>query len=129
MKRDFNRSDRVADQIQRELANLIQFEIKDPRVGMVTITAVEVSKEFEYARIYFTVLGDEKSRIATEEGLQRAAGFLRRELAHRLKLRSTPSLQFVYDESIDRAAKMSELISTAIESDESHSDKNGKQSD
>ena len=129
MKRDFNRSDRVADQIQRELANLIQFEIKDPRVGMVTITAVEVSKEFEYARIYFTVLGDEKTRKATEEGLHRAAGFLRRELAHRLKLRSTPSLQFMYDESIDRAVKMSKLISTAIDSEESHPDKTNGQSD
>ena len=123
MKRDFNRTDRIADQIQRELANLIQFEIKDPRVGMVTITAVEVSKELEYARIYFTVLGDEQSRKATGEGLSRAAGFLRRELAHRLKLRTTPSLQFMYDESIDRAAKMSELISSAIESDSGHSEK------
>ena len=119
MKRDFSRSNRVADQIQRELANLIQFDIKDPRVGMVTITAVEVTKEFENARIYYTVLGDDATRKATEEGLSRAAGFLRRELAHRLKLRNTPSLQFLYDKSIDQAARMSELISTAIESEKS----------
>ena len=119
MKRDFSRSNRVADQIQRELANLIQFEVKDPRVGMVTITAVDVTKEFENARIYYTVLGDEATRKATEEGLTRAAGFLRRELAHRLKLRTTPSLQFLYDKSIDQAARMSELISTAIESEKS----------
>ena len=119
MKRDFSRSNRVADQIQRELANLIQFEVKDPRVGMVTITAVDVTKEFENARIYYTVLGDEATRKATEEGLSRAAGFLRRELAHRLKLRTTPSLQFLYDKSIDQAARMSELISTAIESEKS----------
>ena len=117
MKREFNRSDRVADQIQRELAGLIQLEVKDPRVGMVTITAVEVSKEFEYARIYFTVLGDEKARELTQQGLTRAAGFLRRELAHRLKLRFTPELQFVYDKSIDNAIKISELISTAVASD------------
>ena len=129
MKRDFNRSDRVADQIQRELASLIQFELKDPGVGMVTITAVEVSKEFEYARIYYTVLGDEKVRQATAAGLERAAGFLRRELAHRLKLRTTPSLQFHYDQSIDRAAKMSELISTAIESDKTHADKTDHHND
>jgi ribosome-binding factor A len=114
MKRDFNRSDRIADQIQRELAGLIQLEVKDPRVGMVTITAVEVSKELEYARIYFTVLGDDKARELTMQGLTRAAGFLRRELAHRLKLRSTPELQFVYDKSIDNAARMSELISAAV---------------
>lgn len=129
MKRDFNRSDRVADQIQRELANLIQFEIKDPRVGMVTITAVEVSKEFEYAKIYYTVLGDEQVRKATAAGLERAAGFLRRELAHRLKLRSTPSLQFLYDKSIDQAAKMSELISTAIDSDKAHAEQGNDQDD
>ena len=114
MKRDFNRSDRIADQIQRELAGLIQLEVKDPRVGMVTITAVEVSKELEYARIFFTVLGDDKARELTMQGLTRAAGFLRRELAHRLKLRSTPELQFVYDKSIDNAARMSELISAAV---------------
>ncbi len=114
MKRDFSRSNRVADQIQRELANLIQFEIKDPRVGMVTITGVDVTKEFENARVYYTVLGDDATRKATEQGLQRAAGFLRRELAHRLRLRTTPSLQFVYDKSIDQAARMSELISSAI---------------
>jgi len=125
MKRDFSRSSRVADQIQRELASLIQFEVKDPRVGMVTITAVEVSRELEYARIYFTVLGDAEVRKATEEGLARAAGFLRRELAHRLKLRTTPSLQFLYDESIDRAAKMDELISTATAIDAAkHVDEN-----
>ena len=117
MKRDFSRSNRVADQIQRELANLIQFEVKDPRIGMVTITGVDVTKEFENARVYYTVLGDDNTRKATENGLQRAAGFLRRELAHRLRLRTTPSLQFVYDKSIDQAAKMSALISTAIESE------------
>lgn len=124
MKRDFNRQDRVADQIQRELASLIQFELKDPRVGMVTITAVEVSREFEYARVYFTVLGndlnDKSIKESTLEGLTRAAGFLRRELAHRLKLRTTPELQFFYDKSIDNAAKMSELISTAVASDAEH---------
>ena len=117
MKRDFSRSNRIADQIQRELANLIQFEVKDPRIGMVTITSVEVSRELEYAKIYFTVLGDADVRKTTQEGLTRAAGFLRRELAHRLKLRTTPSLQFLYDESIDRAARMDELISTATASD------------
>jgi len=127
MKRDFNRSDRVADQIQRELAGLIQFEIKDPRVGMVTITAVEVSKEFEYARVYFTVLGEDKVRESTTKGLTHAAGFLRRELAHRLKLRTIPELQFVYDQSIENAAKMSKLISAAIASDHPDSDSPDKE--
>jgi len=118
MAKEFNRTDRVADQIQRELATLIQFDVKDPRVGMVTITAVEVSREFEYARVFFTVLGDNTVRESTIKGLTHAAGFLRRELAHRLKLRNTPELQFVYDQSIENAAKMSELISTAIAADQ-----------
>jgi ribosome-binding factor A len=118
MAREFNRSDRVADQIQRELATLIQFELKDPRIGMVTITGVEVSREFEYAKVYFTVLGDNTVREATVKGLTHAAGFLRRELAHRLKLRITPELQFVYDQSIDNAMRISELISTAVASDQ-----------
>ncbi|MCI0505244.1 MAG: 30S ribosome-binding factor RbfA [Gammaproteobacteria bacterium] len=118
MAREFNRSDRVADQIQRELAALIQFEVKDPRIGMVTITGVEVSREFEYAKVYFTVLGDNAVREATVKGLTHAAGFLRRELAHRLKLRITPELQFVYDQSIDNAIRISELISTAVASDQ-----------
>jgi ribosome-binding factor A len=118
MAREFNRKDRVADQIQRELAMLIQFDVKDPRIGMVTITAVEVSREFEYARVFFTVLGDAAVREATIKGLMHAAGFLRRELAHRLKLRTTPELQFVYDQSIENAAKMSELISAAVASDQ-----------
>jgi len=120
MKRESHRQDRIADQIQRELAGLIQFEVKDPRVGMVTITAVEVSKEYEHARVYFTVMGDEKSKELTTQGLSKAAGFLRRELAHRLKLRITPELHFIYDTSIDTAAKMSELISAAISTNRSN---------
>jgi len=119
MKRDFHRQDRVADQIQRELAILIQHEVKDPRIGMVTVTGVEVSKEYENARVFFTVLGDDNVRQITTQGLAKAAGFLRRELAHRLKLRVTPELHFIYDTSIDNAARMSELISTAIASNRS----------
>ncbi|HEY5603952.1 MAG TPA: 30S ribosome-binding factor RbfA [Gammaproteobacteria bacterium] len=123
MAREFNRSDRVADQIQRELAALIQFEVKDPRIGMVTITTVEVPRDFEYAKVYFTVLGDNAVREATIKGLTHAAGFLRRELAHRLKLRVTPELQFVYDQSIDNAIRISELISTAVASDQAAKEK------
>jgi len=119
MKREFHRQDRVADQIQRELAILIQHEVKDPRIGMVTVTGVEVSKEYENARVFFTVLGDDNVRQITTQGLAKAAGFLRRELAHRLKLRVTPELHFIYDTSIDNAARMSELISTAIASNRS----------
>jgi ribosome-binding factor A len=117
MRHDYKRTDRVADQIQRELAILIQQEVKDPRVGMVTITAVKVSKEFENALVYFTVMGDDAAVASTTEGLTKAAGFIRSELAHRLKLRTTPQLQFVYDTSIDDGARLSALINKAIKSD------------
>lgn len=115
MPHEYRRSDRVADQIQRELATLIQFELKDPRVGMVTITAVEVSKEFEYARVFYTVLGNDEQRQSSAKGLENAARYLRRELAKRLKLRSTPELQFIYDTSIENAERMSNLISEALD--------------
>ncbi|NOZ54232.1 MAG: 30S ribosome-binding factor RbfA [Gammaproteobacteria bacterium] len=117
MPQEFSRTDRIADQIQRELAGIIQKNVKDPRVGMVTITAVQVSKELEYARIYFTVLGGEDAKKSTMTGLTKAAGFLRREIAKRLKLRNTPELQFQYDASIEHALHMSNLIDAAVASD------------
>ena len=114
MAKEFSRSRRVADQIQRHLAELIQMELGDPRVGMVTVTAVEVSHEFEHARIYFTVLGkklDDQSQVEeTTEALNHAAGFLRRELARRLKLRTTPDLVFVYDTSLENGNRLTDLI-------------------
>jgi len=119
MGREFKRTDRIADQIQRELAVVIQQNVKDPRVGMVTITSVQVTKELEHARVYFTVFGDEDVRKSTTIGLTKAAGFLRREIAKRLKLRATPELQFHYDISIENALRMSSLIDAAVASDKS----------
>lgn len=114
MAKEFSRSRRVADQIQRHLAELIQMELGDPRVGMVTITAVDVSHEFEHAHVYFTVLGktldDQKQVEETTEVLNHAAGFLRRELARRLKLRTTPDLVFVYDTSLEKGNRLTDLI-------------------
>lgn len=114
MAKEFSRTRRVADQIQRHMAELIQMELGDPRVGMVTVTAVEVTHEFERARVYFTVLGkdlNDQSKVdETTEALNHAAGFLRRALAKRLKLRSTPELVFVYDASLEHGNKLSDLI-------------------
>jgi len=119
MAKEFSRTRRVADQIQRHLAELIQMELDDPRIGMVTVTAVEVSHEFEHARIYFTVLGknlDDQALVEdTTEVLNHAAGFLRRELAHRLKLRTTPELVFVYDKSLEQGNRLSSLIDSVAE--------------
>lgn len=114
MAKEFSRTRRVADQIQRELAELIQMELGDPRIGMVTVTAVEVTHEFERARIYFTVMGNQDDIQSTTKGLNQAAGFLRSALAKRLKLRTTPVLQFVYDESIEKGLRMDALIKSAV---------------
>ena len=119
MAKEYSRTQRVADQIQRELAQVIQQEVKDPRVGMVTITAVEVTREFENAKVYITVMGDDDQAASTLTGLNKAAGFLRRELAHRLKLRTTPKLQFVRDTSLEDGLRLTALINNAVASDKS----------
>jgi ribosome-binding factor A len=105
---------RVADQIQKELSGLLRTELKDPRVGMITLTGVEVSPDLGHAKVFFTTLGDAEALARTEAGLKRAAGFLRVELSHRLKLRVTPEVRFVHDPSVERGARLSKLIDDAV---------------
>jgi ribosome-binding factor A len=105
---------RVADQIQRELSGLLRAELKDPRVGMITLTGVEISPDLAHAKVFFTTLGDADALARTEAGLKRAAGFLRSELGHRLKLRITPELRFVHDASVERGVRLSKLIDDAV---------------
>lgn len=115
MAKEFTRSDRVAEQMLRELADLLQFEVKDPRVGMVTVTEVEVIGDMSHAKIYYSApLQDSKALDALQKGLERTAGFLRSQLSKRMLLRTVPQLHFVYDASIDRGMKMSKLIDEAI---------------
>lgn len=116
MPKEFSRTRRVGEQIQRELADLIRSEVKDPRVGMVTVNAVEVSKDLGHAKVYVTVM-DETQRQQTLDGLQRAAGFLRSELGRRMFIRSVPQLHFHYDESVSRGARLSSLIDQALADD------------
>ena len=111
MAKEFSRSDRVAEQIQRELADLLQFEVKDPRVGMVTITEVEVSGDMSHAKMYYSAAEGTKE---LQKGLEKSAGFLRTQLSKRLLLRTVPQLHFVYDASIDRGMKLSKLIDEAL---------------
>ena len=106
---------RIADQIQRELADLIRLEVRDPRVRLVTLTAVELARDPAHARVFFTVLAPESEAREVLEGLQRAAGFLRTNLAHRLSTRTVPELHFAYDESIERGARLSRLIEEAVQ--------------
>jgi len=111
---DAPRRARIADQIQRELAELIRLEVRDPRVGMVTLTGVELSRDQSHAKVYFTVLGAASDAEQAREGLQRAAGFLRSSLAHRLTTRTVPDLAFAYDESVERGVRLSRLIDEAV---------------
>ena len=112
MKRSQGRPQKLGDLIQRELSDLLQRELRDPRVGMLTITGVDVSPDFSHARVLFTLLQKEKLDD-TLEGLRRSAGFLRSQLARRIKLYTTPELRFEYDESVERGDRLSRLIDQA----------------
>ena len=109
MTRQGGRAQKVADQIQRELSAIVHRELRDPRVGMITLTGVEVSPDCAHATVYFTCLDSSHVADATA-GLRRAGGFLRTQLAKRIKLYTAPELRFVYDESIERGAHLSRLI-------------------
>jgi ribosome-binding factor A len=117
MPRDYPRSRRIADQIQRDLSDIIRLELKDPRVGMITITDVDVSPDTKNAKVFFTVLGDQARIDDATAGLRRAAGFLRSELAQRMETRSVPQLQFSYDASVERGMHLSQLIDAAVAED------------
>ena len=108
-----NRSFRVADQIQRDLAELIR-ELKDPRIGMATVNAVEVTPDYAHAKVFFSLLtGDPK---ACTEGLNQAAGFLRAGLFKRLHIHTVPTLHFLFDQTTEKAADMNALIARAVAS-------------
>ena len=114
MPKDFSRTRRVGEQIQREMAQLVQQEIKDPRLGLVTISAVKLSKDMSHANIFFTVLDEEHPIEETLKVLEGAAGFLRHELAKRMQLRIVPHIHFKYDESITYGNDLSALINKAM---------------
>ncbi|MGV0985130.1 MAG: 30S ribosome-binding factor RbfA [Limnohabitans sp.] len=109
-----NRGFRVADQIQRDLAELIARELKDPRVGMVTINAVEVTPDYAHAKVFFSVLTGNPDEAT--EGLNAAAGFLRNGLFKRLHIHTVPTLHFMFDRTTERASDMNALISKAVAS-------------
>ena len=118
MPKDFSRTRRVAEQIQRELATLIQREVKDPRLGMVTVSVVNVSKDLSVAKVYVSVLDESHDIEQTLEVLNHASGFLRHALGQNLVMRIVPHLQFLYDESISRGNALSSLIDDAISTDQ-----------
>ena len=119
MAKEYSRTQSVGDQMQRDLAQLIHQEIKDPRVGLVTITSVEVSRDVGHAKIFITVMGQDNSEEIEQniKVLNSAAGFLRMRLSREMKLRSVPHLHFHYDESVVHGAHLSALIDRALSED------------
>ena len=117
MPKEFSRSSRIAEQIQRELAELIRLELKDPRVGLITLTGVDLTPDYAHAKVFYTTLADTGARQGVEAGLCAASGFLRRELGRRIRIHTLPELHFVFDESVERGDRLSRLIDEAVKSD------------
>ncbi|WP_444940851.1 30S ribosome-binding factor RbfA [Microbulbifer sp. ZKSA004] len=124
MAREFHRADRVADAMRRELAQLIQHEIRDPRLGMINVNDVEVSRDLTVAKVFVTLVGeDDRSKINISiEVLNKAAGFLRTQLARAIQIRTIPRLHFRYDETSVRGQALSALIDKAVKEDRKHQD-------
>lgn len=122
MPREFTRSDRVSDAIQRLLAQIIPQEIRDPRIGMVNINAVTVTRDMVYAKVYVTFVGveDESKSLEGAAILNKASGFLRSFIAKELSMRTVPKLQFIYDKTTIRGQELSSLIDRAIAEDSLH---------
>ena len=121
MPREFSRSERMAEQLRRELADIVRDEIKDPRLGFVSFTEVRMSRDLSHAVIYCSVLNSEDQAEAIEI-LNRAVGFIRKEIARRIRARIVPTLKFAIDDSVMRGAAMDSLISKAIEKDNRRDD-------
>lgn len=116
MPRDFTRSERVAGLLRRELARLIQMEVKDPEVGFVSVSDVEVSRDIAHAKVYITVYDPDKA-AASIRALKRAAGFLRSRLGNELKMRNVPELHFRHDDSVETGQRLDSLIERAVGGD------------
>lgn len=121
MAREFKRSDRVAQELQKEVAVILQREVKDPRIGMVTVSDVEVSKDLAYAKIFVTFLFDDDPEIVEQgmKGLEKASPYIRTLVGKAMRLRIVPELRFIYDESLVEGMRMSNLVSNVIKNDES----------
>jgi len=109
---------RVDEAMRAVLSEAISKDVQDPRVGFITVTGVKTSPDLRHARVYVSVLGDEEERAASIAALQAAHGFLQARIAHSLRLKHTPALNFDYDESVDRGMRISELLDQAVPADE-----------
>lgn len=121
MPREFSRAERVAGSLRRELAQLIQLEVKDPEVGFVGLSDVEVTRDLAHAKVYITVFQPEQAARSIK-ALNKAAGYLRRRLGQQMRIRSVPELHFVHDASVETGQRMDNLIDAAIAADRHESD-------
>ncbi len=127
MPKEFSRTQRVADFLKQELARMIQQELRDPRIGMASVTDVEVARDLSYAKVFVTILGknsEEEAKPAIE-ALNHAGGFLRTQMAKVMSARTTPKLRFVFDKSISRGAQMTKLIDDVVAVDREHARQRG----
>ncbi len=120
MAREFSRADRVAQELQKEIAIILQREVKDPRIGMVTVSDVEISRDLAYAKVFVTFLfdSDENAVARGLEGLNNASGYIRNLVGKAMRLRIVPELRFVYDQSLVEGMRMSNLVTNVIRQDQ-----------
>lgn len=120
MAREFGRTERVADYLRQELARLLQAEVRDPRLGMVSVNEVEVSRDLAHAKVFVTFMERDSEQEAKDvlEVLNHAAGFLRTQVSKDARMRTVPRLHFVYDASVARGRRLSDLIDRAVAEDE-----------
>jgi ribosome-binding factor A len=117
------RANRVGEQMKKELSDIIGRKLKDPRIGFVTVTDVQVTGDLQQAKVFISVLGDDEQKENTLKGLAKAKGFIRTEIGHRIRLRKTPEIIFEFDESIDYGNRIETLLHQ-LHTDESASEKN-----
>jgi len=115
-----HRAGRVAEEIKREITQMLRDEIKDPRVGFVTVTGVEVSPDIRYARVFVSVYGEDESKVQSLQALEKAKGFVRSELGKRMRLRYTPEISFKFDSSIEHGARIMKLLQEVKETENDH---------
>jgi len=117
MPRDFSRTRRIGEQMQRELAQLLQREMRDPRLSAVTLSGVEVSRDLSLAKVYYTVMPEKLTVDEAQKALEKASGFLRHALGERMIIRNVPRLRFIYDETLVKGTELANLIDQAVAED------------
>jgi ribosome-binding factor A len=118
MPREFSRNERLGNQVLRTLNELLRFETKDPRLELVSLTAVDLSRDLSVAQVFFSMLDPNADPAPVKEGLDRASGFLRGRLGREIKIRHVPELRFVHDDSAAEGQRISDLIEHALKNDE-----------